>query len=83
VNDTATVQERILERMRTILAAMEDSENYQEVVNKLLEIKRAEERMQQQLKQKETPADIFDEPGKDKQGQPPAPSKGVFDDDKS
>jgi hypothetical protein len=52
-------------------------------VNKLLEIKRAEERMQQQLNQKETPADIFDEPGKDKQAPTPAPSKGVFDDDKS
>jgi hypothetical protein len=83
VNETAVVQERILERMRTVLAAMEDSENFQEVVNKLLEIKRAEERMQQQLKKKETPADIFDEPGKDKQAPTPAPSKGVFDDDKS
>lgn len=81
VDDTATVQEAILERMRSILAAMEDSENYQEIVNKLLEIKRSEERMQQQLKQKETPDGIFDEPGKDKAAMPPKPNKGVFDDD--
>jgi len=83
VNETAAVQEAILERMRTILAAMEDSENYQEVVNKLLEIKRAEERMQQQLKQKETPDGIFDEPGKDKAAPSPTPNKGVFDDDQT
>ncbi|MFO0264243.1 MAG: hypothetical protein ACK53V_21655, partial [Planctomycetota bacterium] len=83
VNETATVQEGILERMRSILAAMEDSENYQEVVNKLLEIKRAEERMQKQLKQKETPDGIFDEPGKDKPAPSPTPKKGVFDDDQN
>jgi hypothetical protein len=83
VNETATVQEGILERMRSILAAMEDSENYQEVVNKLLEIKRAEERMQKQLKQKETPDGIFDEPGKDKAAPSPTPKKGVFDDDQN
>lgn len=83
VSETALVQEAILERMRTILAAMEDSENYQEVVNKLLEIKRAEERMQQQLKQKETPDGIFDEPGKDKAAPSPTPNKGVFDDDQT
>ncbi len=83
VSETTAIQESILERMRTILAAMEDSENYQEVVNKLLEIKRAEERMQQQLKQKETPDGIFDEPDKKQAAPAPTPTKGVFDDDES
>ena len=76
VNDTVMIQESILDRMRQILAAMEDSENYQEVVNKLLEIKRAEERMKQQLRDKDKPKDIFD------QNQKSADKKGVFDDDK-
>lgn len=71
VEETARIQETILERMRQILAAMEDSENFQEVVNKLLEIKRSEERMKQQLNQQGNPEKIFDDPG-----------KGVFDDDK-
>jgi hypothetical protein len=76
VNDTILIQENILDRMRQILAAMEDSENYQEVVNKLLEIKRAEERMKQQLNDKGQPEKIFD------QGQKVDDKKGVFDEDK-
>lgn len=70
VAQTLKIQDEILERMRQILASMEDSENFQEVVNKLLEIKRVEERMKQELKGLDNPERIFDK------------NKGIFDDDK-
>jgi signal transduction histidine kinase len=70
VAQTLKIQEEILERMRQILASMEDSENFQEVVNKLLEIKRIEERMKQELKGVDNPERVFDK------------NKGIFDDDK-
>lgn len=69
VEQTVAIQEAILEQMRIILSAMEDSEKFQDVVNRLLELKRLEERIGSELKSRgETPDDIFDK------------EKNIFDD---
>jgi hypothetical protein len=52
-NETGAVQEQILEAMRVILASMQSSENYQEVVNRLLEIRRIEQNMKRDLERGE------------------------------
>ncbi len=48
-SETEIIQEQILEAMRVILAAMQSSENYQEAVNRLLEIRRIEQNMKRDL----------------------------------
>ncbi len=69
VDETTEIQETILDRMRTILSAMEDSERFQDVVNRVLEIKRQEEGMGDAIKDRgNTPDDIFDK------------EKNIFDD---
>jgi hypothetical protein len=72
VNETVAVQQEILEIMKRILDSMFDSENFQEAVNKLLEIKRLEERLKGEIKKRNNPDDIFDVDN----------TKGIFDDDK-
>ncbi len=72
VNETVAVQQEVLEIMKRILDSMFDSENFQEAVNKLLEIKRLEERLKGEIKKRNKPDDIFD----------PNDAKGIFDDDK-
>ena len=60
---TAQASDEIISRMRDILAAMEDSETYQEVVNKVIELKRSEEKVRQMTQEKQKQAseeDIFD-----------------------
>ncbi len=63
---TSETQDQIIQAMQKILSAMEDSETYQEVVNKVIEIKRSEEKIRELTrdKQKATGLDgIFDKPG--------------------
>lgn len=69
VEQTTQIQEAILERMREILSAMEDSEKFQDIVNRLLELKRLEQGISDAIKDKgQTPDDIFDK------------EKNIFDD---
>lgn len=57
----AASQEQILEKMRLILAAMQSSENFQEAVNRLLEIRRIEQNLRRDLERPgEKPDDLFD-----------------------
>ena len=72
VDQTAVVQQQILDIMRQILDSMVDSENFQKAVNKLLEIKRLEERLKNEIQNRNKPEDIFD----------PEKSDGIFEDDK-
>ncbi len=61
VTGTAAIQEQILESMRTILAAMQSSENFQEAVNRLLEIRRIEQNMRKEIeKSGGANDDVFD-----------------------
>lgn len=61
LTETAAVQERILESMRAILAAMQSSENFQEAVNRLLEIRRIEQNMRKEIdKSGKANDDVFD-----------------------
>lgn len=70
VAQTTEIQETILDRMREILSAMEDSEKFQDIVNRFLEIKRDEERIGADIKDRgETPDNIFDK------------EKDIFDDE--
>ncbi|HMP79715.1 MAG TPA: hypothetical protein PKD54_09715, partial [Pirellulaceae bacterium] len=57
---TAAVQEEILNRIRQVMAAMEDSENYQDLINKLMEFKRIENEIKQQIKRLENPDRILE-----------------------
>lgn len=69
VSDTAAIQQQILDEMKRIMAAMVDAENFQEVVNKLLEIKRGEDQIRSEInKRKPAENEIFDE-------------EDIFDDD--
>ncbi len=72
VQQAVAVQTQILERMKTILDSMVDSENFQELVNKLLEIKSGEQKLKDAIKNKTKKDNIFDEDDGD----------GIFDDDK-
>lgn len=64
IGETLEIQEQILEQMRQILAAMESSETFQEMVNRLLEIKRIEESLRKQLDGKGNLKGIFDDSSK-------------------
>ena len=64
----------MIEAMQAILASMKDSETYQEVVNKVIEIKRTEESIRDKAREKRdegSGGDIFDE------------DDGLFDEDES
>lgn len=69
-NDAAIVQQEVLQVMKQILDSMVDSENFQEAVNKLLEIKRLEERLKGEINKRDKSDDIFD----------PEESDDIFDD---
>lgn len=60
VNQAVAVQQEVLTIMKQILDSMVDSENFQEAVNKLLEIKRLEERLKGEIIKRNKPDDIFD-----------------------
>ena len=62
VDETAALHQQILDQMKVIMDAMVKSETFQGVVNKLLEIKRGEERLNDEIdRQKPDIKDIFDE----------------------
>ena len=62
VYETGEVQAQIMVEMKRILDAMVDSENFQEVVNKLLEIKRSELQIKSEMDKRErSEDDIFDD----------------------
>ena len=61
-DQTFALHQEILEEMKRIMNAMVQSETFQEVVNKLLEIKRGQEQIKVELKKrKPKDVDIFDE----------------------
>jgi hypothetical protein len=62
VGQTTEIHQRILDEMKQIMDAMVDSENFQEVVNRLLEIKRGENQIKEEIrKRKPDENEIFDE----------------------
>ncbi len=65
VRQTADRQDAIIEAMRTILAAMEDSETYQELVNLAIEVRERQKQIRELTREKQNNADtrdIFDDP---------------------
>ncbi len=64
VGQTVAVQTAILEEMKRILSAMNDSENFQEVINDFLDIKDQEKELKRGIKDAQKPKDggedIFD-----------------------
>ena len=65
VQPAVAVQQEILDRMKRILDAMTESENFQEVINKLLEIKGGEENIKKEIEKRSQPKNIFDEDNDD------------------
>ena len=62
VDSANQLHQQILNEMQKIMNAMKDSENFQEVINKLLEIKRGENQIKAEIKRrKPEESDIFDE----------------------
>ena len=68
VGTTTEVQQQILEEMKKIMSEMEDSESFQEAVNKLLEINRDETQIRAEIQKRRTQQvddldedDIFDD----------------------
>ena len=55
------VHQQVLAEMKKILEAMNDSENFQEVINDLLEIKEDSQEVQIGIEKKLKPRDIFDD----------------------
>ena len=58
---TGATQQLILERMKVILNAMNNSQTDQAMLNKLLEVKNAEEAIQKMNQEKLKPKNIFDD----------------------
>ena len=58
---TIEIQQLILERMKVILKAMNDSRSFQDLLNSLLEIKKLELEMKDGAIEKAKPKDIFDD----------------------
>ena len=62
VGTTTELHQQILEEMKKIMSEMEDSESFQEAVNKLLEINRDETQMKSEIqKRKANQSDDLDE----------------------
>ena len=61
VNVATTVQQEILEEMKRILDSMNESENFQEMINKLLEVSSVQKKLIEQAKQQNKADDIFDD----------------------
>ena len=63
VAQALAVQQEIVERMNRILNAMTSSEEYQEVVNKALELKADQQRLRQDIEKSLQPKNIFEDEG--------------------
>lgn len=61
VQQTGETQQLILERMKVILEAMNDSRSFQDFLNSLLEIKSLEASIKKENEDKMKPKDIFDD----------------------
>jgi hypothetical protein len=61
VDQTSLVHQQVLDEMKKILDAMNDSENFQEVINDLLEIKEDSNEVKSDIKKKLKPKNIFDD----------------------
>ena len=61
VAQTVETQQQILERMKAILDAMNDSRSFQDFLNSLLEIKSMEAKIKKDNEDKMNPKDIFDD----------------------
>ena len=61
VRQTGETQQQILERMKAILDAMNDSRSFQDFLNSLLEIKKMESDIRKANEDKMKPKDIFDD----------------------
>ncbi len=61
VGQTGETQQLILERMKMILEAMNDSRSFQDFLNSLLEIKSIEAKIKKENEEKMKPKDIFDD----------------------
>ncbi len=61
VQQTGATQQIILERMKVILEAMNDSRSFQDFLNSLLEIKSIEATIKKENEEKMKPKDIFDD----------------------
>ena len=61
VDQTSLVHQQVLDEMKKILDAMNDSENFQEVINDLLEIKEDSNEVKSDIEKKLKPKDIFDD----------------------
>ncbi len=61
VDATALIHQQILSEMKKILSAMSDSENFQEVINDLLEIKGGAKQVGDGIEEKLKPKDIFED----------------------
>lgn len=76
---TAELQEIIVQKMDAILAAMEDSQTYQEIVNQVIALKRLEQGLLDAIKTKQGKtgkSDIFDPPNPSSSDQPPRQPDG-------
>ena len=62
---TGETQQLILERMKIVLEAMNDSRSFQDLLNTLLEIKRMEAKIKEANEEKMKPKDIFDDANPD------------------
>jgi hypothetical protein len=62
---TAVIHQEILAEMRKILNAMNDSENFQEIINDLLRIKDEQQGLINEIEKQSKSKDIFDQPDDD------------------
>ena len=63
VEQALTIQQEVVDRMDEILAAMTSSEDYQELVNRTLELKADQQRLKQDIQKSLQPKNIFDDEG--------------------
>jgi len=61
VDATALIHQQILSEMKKILSAMSDSENFQEIINDLLEIKGGAKKVGDGIEEKLKPKDVFED----------------------
>ena len=71
VNEVITLQQQILEAMKKILDAMNNSENFQEILNEILEVKRTTDSIGEGIDKIRENRTITDDQG----------AKGIFDDE--
>jgi hypothetical protein len=61
VDQTVEIQQQILEEMKRILSAMNDSESFQEIINDILEVKQDATGIKADIKNRLKPKDVFDD----------------------